>query len=129
MMPGSINRHFTYTRKGDTMKKTHVLFALAAGLLAFTMAFGKTDYGKTIVGAWSFDLGGGFMATVEYKGDGSLVQKMGDLTITGTYKVEGNKMTTTVKGQVTVFTIMSGDESTLTLKRDKDGKTVVYKKQ
>jgi uncharacterized protein (TIGR03066 family) len=111
------------------MKKAHVLFALAAGLLAFTMAFARTDYGKTIVGSWSFDLGGGFMATVEYKGDGSLVQKMGDLTITGTYKVEGNKMTTTVKGQVTVFTIMSGDESTLTLKRDKDGKTVVYKKQ
>ncbi|HOT46019.1 MAG TPA: hypothetical protein PLM53_17570 [Spirochaetota bacterium] len=110
------------------MKKAHVLFALLAGLLAFTMAFGKADYGKTIVGTWSFDLGGGFMATVEFKGDGSLVQKMGDLTMAGTYKVEGDKLTTNVNGQVTVFTITSGDESSITMKRDKDGRIIVYKK-
>lgn len=111
------------------MKKSPVLFALLAGLLAFTMAFAKADYGKTIVGAWSFDLGGGFMANVEYKGDGSLVQKMGDLTLTGTYKVEGDKLTTNVKGQITVFTITTGDGSSLTMKRDKDGKIIVYRKQ
>ncbi len=111
------------------MKKTGVLFALAAGMLLVTIAFAKTDFSKTIIGTWSFDLGGGFMSTVEYKSDGSLIQKMGDLTMSGTYKVEGNKMTTTVNGQITVFTIISGDESALTVKRDKDGKTVVYKKQ
>jgi len=128
-MRGPVIRHFTFTVKGVTMKKSPVLFALLAGLLAFTMAFAKADYGKTIVGAWSFDLGGGFMATVEYKGDGSLVQKMGDLTLTGTYKVEGDKLTTNVKGQITVFTITTGDGSSLTMKRDKDGKIIVYRKQ
>ncbi len=111
------------------MKKADVLIALMAGMLLATSAFARTDFNKTIVGTWSFDLGGGFMATVEYKSDGTLIQKMGDLTITGTYTVQNNKMTTIVKGQTTAFTIISGDESTITMKRDKDGKTVVYKKQ
>lgn len=111
------------------MKKANVLFALAAVLLAVTLAFANTDFSKTIVGTWNFDLGGGFMATVEYKADGTLVQKMGDLTMAGTYKVQGNKLTTTVKGQVTAFTITSADDTTFTVKRDKDGRIVVYKKQ
>jgi len=111
------------------MKKAKVLIAVLAAMFLFAAAFAKTDFGKTIAGAWSFDMGGGFMATVEYKADGSLVQKMGDLTMTGTYKVQGNKLTTTVQGQVTAFTIVSGDASTMTVKRDKDGKTVVYKKK
>jgi hypothetical protein len=111
------------------MKKAYVLIALLAGMVLITSAFAKTDFSKSIVGTWSFDLGGGFMSTVEYKSDGTLIQKMGDLTITGTYTVQKEKMTTIVKGQTTVFTIVSGDETTITLKRDKDGKIVVYKKQ
>lgn len=111
------------------MKKSRILFALLAGMFLFTVAFAKTDFTKTIAGIWDFDLGGGFMSTVEYKTDGSLIQKMGDLTISGTYKIQGNKLTTIVKGQTTVFTIISGDDATLTVKRDKDGKTVVYKKK
>ncbi|MBP7738179.1 MAG: hypothetical protein KA369_19545 [Spirochaetes bacterium] len=111
------------------MKKAKVLIAVFAAMFLFATAFAKTDYSKTIAGAWSFDMGGGFMATVEYKADGSLVQKMGDLTMAGTYKIQGDKLTTTVQGQVTVFTIVSGDATTMTVKRDKDGKTVVYKKK
>ncbi len=111
------------------MKKSLFLFTLLAGMLFMNTAFAETDYSKTIAGIWSFDLGGGFMSTVEYKTDGSLIQRMGDLTITGIYKVQKNKLTTTVKGQITVFTILSSDASSITLKRDKDGKTVVYKKQ
>jgi uncharacterized protein (TIGR03066 family) len=111
------------------MKKAKILITLCAAMFLFSTAFAKTDFSKTIAGTWNFDMGGGYMATVEYKADGSLVQKMGDLTIAGTYKVQGDKLTTTVKGQVTVFTIVSGDASTMTVKRDKDGKTVVYRKK
>ena len=103
--------------------------ALLTGMFLITCAFAKIDYSKKITGVWNFDMGGGFMATVEYKDDGSLIQKMGDLTMTGTYKVQGDKLTTTVSGQITVFTIVSGDDATMTVKRDKDGRTIVYKKK
>lgn len=92
-------------------------------------AFSQTDYGKTIIGTWKFDLGSGYMATIEYKTDGTFEQKVDELIIQGTYKVTGNKLKTVTRGQTTLFTIVSFEDKQLTVKRDKDGRTIVYIKQ
>ena len=106
-----------------------IITALAAALLFFGAAYGQADYGKSIIGTWKFDLGGNFWATVEYKADGTFSQTMGGMTITGTYSVKGTTLKTDVKGQMTEFTIVSSDAKIMTLKRNKDGKTIVYTKQ
>jgi hypothetical protein len=115
--------------QGGMMKKLFILTALCAGIMIGIASQAETNYGAAIVGTWKFDLGGGFMATVEYKSDGTLVQKVGDMVMQGTYTVTGNKMKTVVKNQTTMFTFISLAGNKLTIKRDTDGKTIVYTKQ
>lgn len=109
------------------MKKRYLQTALLAFFLSVSAVF-AADFGKMIVGTWSFDMGGNFMATVEYTSSGTLTQKMGDISISGTYRVEGKKLTTVVQGQTTVFTIVKAAQDSMTIKRDKDGKLIVYKR-
>ena len=82
-----------------------------------------------IVGSWEFDMGGGFKAQVEYKADNSFVQKMGEMTINGTYTLKNNTLTTVANSKSTVFTIVKSDNASMTVKRNKDGKTLVYTKK
>jgi uncharacterized protein (TIGR03066 family) len=110
------------------MKKSVIVMAFLACALGFGAAAAKAD-GASIVGKWKFDLGGNFMASVEYRADGTLVQITGGMTMTGTYVLTGDKLTTVVNGQATTFTIVSRTDSTMTIRRDRDGKTVTYTKE
>ncbi len=81
------------------------------------------------MGSWEFEMGGGFKAQVEYKADNSFVQKMGEMTINGTYTLKNNTLTTVANSKSTVFTIVKSDSASMTVKRNKDGKTLVYTKK
>jgi hypothetical protein len=89
----------------------------------------QTDYSKAIIGTWKFDLGSGFMATIEYKSNGKFEQTVGEMIIGGTYSVNGDKLKTVTKNQTTIFTIVSLADNKMTIKRVKDGRTIVYTKQ
>lgn len=89
----------------------------------------QTDYSKAIIGTWKFDLGSGFLATIEYKSNGTFEQTVDEMIIGGTYAINGNKLKTVTKGQATLFTIISLADNKMTIKRVKDGRTIVYKKQ
>lgn len=109
------------------MKKR--LFLIVAAVAVFGSLLIAADLKKDVVGKWEFDLGGGYMATAEYKANGTFDQVMGGMTINGTYTVQGQKLTTVAKGKTTVFTVLKSDAASMTLKRDADGKTMVYKKK
>ena len=109
------------------MKKS--IFSIAAVVVLLGSMLLAGDVKKEIVGSWTFDLGGGYMASADYKANGTFDQKMGEMTISGTYTVQGNKITTVASGRTTVFTVEKSDASSMTLKRDSDGKIMVYKKK
>jgi hypothetical protein len=112
------------------MKKTFLFAVLLSLVVAFTNAnAGGPNYDKEIIGSWQFDMGGGIMAGVEYRTDNSFVQKMGDMTVAGTYKIKGNKLTTVVNKKTAVFTIKSIEGKKMILVRDTDKKTVEYLKK
>jgi hypothetical protein len=111
------------------MKKTNIIFTVLAVIIFLGTAHSQTDYGKAIIGTWKFDLGSGFMATIEYKSDGTFEQKVDEMIIGGTYVVKGDKLKTVTKGQTTIFTIVSMADNKMTVKRVKDGRTIVYNKQ
>lgn len=91
--------------------------------------YGQTDYSATIIGNWKFDMGAGAMATIEYRKDGSFQQVVDELIIGGNYRIKGNKLKTISRGRTTVYTIVSLADKELTIKRDKDGRTIVYIRQ
>jgi hypothetical protein len=70
-----------------------VLYALVAVLAVLFLA-GCTP---SIVGKWQGDLpmpeGQKIPVQMEFKQDGSLLQKLGPVSVTGTYTVDGDKMT------------------------------------
>ncbi len=105
------------------------ILTLAALCVLVTSIVFAADFKKDIIGTWEFDLGGGFMAVTEYKANGTFSQKMGETTIPGTYTVQGSKLTTIASGKTTVFTIEKSDKKTMTVKRDTDGKTMIYKRK
>ncbi len=107
------------------MKKIKAATALLIGLLLIN----ANAVTNSIVGNWEFDMGGGHKAQVEYKADNSFVQKMGPMTLNGTYTLNNNTLTTTVNQKATVFTIIKSDKASMTVKRNNDGKTVVYTKK
>ena len=110
------------------MKKTYpALLVMAASLILLPLE-GRGDCGKKLPGTWVIDLGG-ITATAEYRNNGTLVQKMPGLTLTGTYTVKGGSFTTVVQGRTTIFTILSCDGNTLKIKREMDGKILVYRKK
>lgn len=120
------------------MKKKAVCISLLAIMALCGAAFSQAapektepvpvEYGQTIIGSWKFDLGGGFTASIEYKADGTFEQKVDRLVIKGKYELTGNKLKTVTKGQTTQFTIVSFENNKLTIKRDKDGRVIVYQK-
>ncbi|HOD15596.1 MAG TPA: hypothetical protein PK307_16515 [Spirochaetota bacterium] len=105
------------------MKHIFPIFIL---IMAVTIGVFAADC--SIVGKWGFDMNG-FPATVDYRQDGTLSQDMFGLSLTGTYTVKGNRLTTIVSGTTTVFTIVSCSPSIVTVRRDRDGLTVVYSKK
>jgi hypothetical protein len=107
------------------MNKKRLFFA---ALLSIGLAAGALAADCSMTGTWVFDMKG-MSATVEYKADGTLSQDMFGMQVTGTYTVKGNKLTTVVGDTTTVFTILSCSPTAITIKRDKDGMTVVYKKK
>ena len=113
------------------MKRVIILAALVSCMFIFNNADAGSgpDYKTKIIGTWKFDLGGGMMATVIYKADGSFTQEMGSMTIAGRYTVKCNKLTTVVRDQTTVFTFHSVEGNKISIKRDKDQRTIVYIKQ
>jgi hypothetical protein len=111
------------------MKKTGIALLLIVAVICIgTAVAGAADYKTAIVGNWKFDLGGGFMATCEYKANGTFVQKVKDMNIAGTYTVRGNALTMVSGGKTTAFTIVKAEGNTMTVKRNSDGKTLVYTK-
>ena len=116
------------------MKKANSILVVLAIMFFLGNAYGQTDpgqtdYSKSIIGTWKFDLGSGFMATIEYKLNGTFEQTVGEMIIGGTYVVKGNTLKTVAKKQTTVFTIVSLADNKMTIKRVKDGRTIVYIKQ
>jgi hypothetical protein len=103
---------------------------LLAAMVPFVLAVQGNADCNSVTGLWKFDMGGGRMASAEYKADGSFVQSMPGMTINGTYTVKGGKLETTVKdsGSKTTFTIVNCKGNSMTLKRDKDGRTMIYNK-
>ncbi len=106
------------------MKKFAFAVALAGIISAGLFA---NDCGKKIVGTWNFDMNG-MKGVAEFKADGKLSQDLSGFKIDGTYTVTGDKLTTMVSGQSTEFIFVSCDATTITVKRIKDNKIVVYKK-
>ncbi len=111
------------------MKNISVLTIIISSLLMIGSAYGQTDYSTIIIGSWKFDMGAGIMATIEYKKDGSFQQKVDEMIIGGTYRIKGTKLKTVSRGHTTLFTIVSLVDKELTIKRDKDGRTIVYIRQ
>jgi uncharacterized protein (TIGR03066 family) len=114
-------------------------FALA-GFLVFGLALvgtAGTDTAKKLVGLWEITKGEGAPpgATVEFTKDGKLKlhAKIGDkdFDLTGTYKVEGKKLTVTLefkgKSKTDSDTIKSVSDNRLVLE-DKDGKVTEMKR-
>jgi hypothetical protein len=99
-----------------------------AAVMAFAITAGAVAADCSITGIWGFDMNG-TSASIEYKSDGTMSQDMFGMNVKGTYTVKGNKLTTVVSNQTTVFTIVSCTPTVITVKRDKDGLTVVYKKK
>jgi hypothetical protein len=126
------------------MKKRNIALMVVAFVISLGAVYGQTDsgqavpnqnvppqtdYSRAIIGTWKFDLGSGFMATIEYKSNGTFEQTVGEMIIGGTYVVNGDKLKTTTKSQTTLFTIVSYADNKMTIKRIKDGRIIIYKKQ
>jgi len=110
------------------MKRIACILLMAALTLPFVLSGPLTADCENVTGQWKFDMGGGYLAQVEYKADGTFVQTMSGMNISGKYTVKNKVLTTDVSGKQTVFSIISCGGDKLTVKRQKDGKTVVYTK-
>ncbi|OHD62772.1 MAG: hypothetical protein A2176_14845 [Spirochaetes bacterium RBG_13_51_14] len=103
-----------------------IAFMLMNGVLFFSPVNSQVDYGQAILGTWEFDLGMGYMATIEYRSDGTFEQKVDEMITGGTYTVNGTRLKTVTREKATMFTIISLVDNKLTIKRDRDGRTIVY---
>lgn len=109
------------------MKKRAAVFSVVFLLIA-ALSF-AADYKKDITGTWTYDFAGA-TATIEHKADGTFVLVMKDVTVKGTYTVDGKKLViTTSDGKRVSYTIESSDGKKMTIKRDKDGRVIVYNRK
>jgi hypothetical protein len=84
--------------------RTSLLRAAAAALLVPAIVLTVGCAKKTVVGKWKgtieAPMAGSVTATIEYKEDGTMTQSattaMGQINVTGTYKVEGENIALTV---------------------------------
>lgn len=104
----------------------HLVLSVLFGLSCAVAVLGQAS---PVVGTWTFDLGGGMKATVDYRANGTFTQTTPGMTIEGTYTVSGTTLTTEAQGAKTAFAIVAADAKTLTLKRQRDGRTVVHQKK
>ncbi|MCU0848331.1 MAG: hypothetical protein MUD12_10630 [Spirochaetes bacterium] len=106
------------------MKKSFIA-AMITGIF-FVPAFAGNDCQKSLPGKWYFDMGGGFIVTVEYRGDGTFIQKMTSVTMKGTYAVKDGGFETTIDGQKADYTIVSCENNKMTVRRNRDGRIMEY---
>lgn len=130
--------------RGVHMKKKMIFLSFVAILVVYGSAFSQVnpaqvnpgpavpsqeDYATIIIGTWKFDLGSGYLSTIDYLSDGTFIQQVDELIVKGTYKVSGKTLKTVTRGRATLFTIVSFENNKLTIKRVRDGRTIVYEKQ
>lgn len=104
--------------------KTRISGIAAVFMLAASLAF-AADYAKAIVGKWGFEFKGQSAAT-EYRPDGTFTQIMGDTKVDGKYAVRGNILNLDVGGKKTPWTIQSFDGKRMSMKRERDGRVIIY---
>jgi hypothetical protein len=107
--------------------KKKVLALLIFFVLMATLVF-AADYKKDIIGNWSYEFKGQ-QATVEHKADDTFTLVMGANTVKGKYTVKGNTLTLITDGKSTLYTIQSYDGKKMAMKREKDGRVIVYVKK
>lgn len=109
------------------MKKRFGVLSIVFLLIA-TISF-AADFKKDIVGNWTYDFKG-VTAKIEHKADGTFLLVMKDTTVKGTYSVDGSKLTLiTQEGKKVPYTIESSDGKKMTIKRDTDGRVIIYNKK
>jgi hypothetical protein len=108
------------------MKKS-IMVSIVFIMFIATLAF-AADYKKDIVGNWTYEFKGQ-QATVEHKADGTFTLVIGKTTVKGTYTVNESTLTLVTDGKNTPYTIQSYDGKKMTMKRDKDGRVIVYVKK
>jgi hypothetical protein len=110
------------------MKKSLTLIAAIAIMMPFVFVNAGSADCDNVTGSWKFDLGGGHMSSVSYGENGKFVQKVGKITIDGTYTLKGRTIRTRANGRIMDFTILSCSDTTMTVRRMMDGKTLLYQK-
>ena len=109
------------------MKKNIAAFSIVF-LLVAAVCF-AADYKKDIVGNWMYTFKGA-ESEIDHKADGTFALVMKNTTVKGTYTVDGNKLNlTTPEGKKIAYTIQSYDGKKMTMKRDSDGREIVYNKK
>ena len=109
------------------MKKRVTVLSIIFLLIA-AVSF-AADYKKDIVGTWMYVFKG-TDAKIDHKADGTFVLVMKDTTVKGTYTVDGNKLTLiTPEGKKVGYTIQAFEGKKMTIKRDADGREIVYNKK
>lgn len=104
------------------MRKKFMVLALVLCTVLLLAACGGSS--SPIVGKWKDETTG--MSTIEFKADGTLSAAALGQTITGTYKIDGDKITTNVLEQEATATFkVEGNKLTIT----SDGVSTVYDKQ
>jgi hypothetical protein len=116
-----------YIKRRGIMKKRATVLSIVF-LLVAVLSF-AADYKKDIVGIWTYDFAG-VTSTIDHKADGTFTLVMKDTTVKGTYAVDGKKLVLiTQDGKKVPYTIESFDGKKMTVKRDKDGRVIVYNKK
>jgi uncharacterized protein (TIGR03066 family) len=109
------------------MKKSIAVLSIVF-LLVAAVCF-AADYKKDIVGSWTYAFKGAD-SKIDHNADGTFVLVTRNITVKGTYAVDGNKLTlTTPEGKKIGYTIQAYDGKKMTIKRDADGREIVYNKK
>lgn len=108
------------------MSKKILVMSIFVVLIA-TLVF-AADYKKDIIGNWTYEFKGQ-QAAVEHKADGTFTLVMGTTTVKGKYTVKGSLLTLVTDGKETPYAIQSYDGKKMTMKREKDGRVIVYVKK
>ncbi len=113
---------------GECIMKRNVVVLSIVFLLVAAVCF-AADYKKDIVGSWTYTFKGAD-SKIDHNADGTFVLVTKNITVKGTYGVEGNKLTlTTPEGKKIGYTIQSYSGKKMTIKRDADGREIVYNRK
>ncbi len=109
------------------MKRNVVVLSIVF-LLVAAVCF-AADYKRISSGVGRTPLKGAD-SKIDHNADGTFVLVTKNITVKGTYGVEGNKLTlTTPEGKKIGYTIQSYSGKKMTIKRDADGREIVYNRK